>query len=139
MSGGARLSLAQFGVAYGVALVAVTVLDGMWLGLIAGELYKREMGSLLADTVRVAPAAVFYLLYPAAIAYLSLLQEPASWIEAVARSTVLGLAAYGAYNLTGLAILRGFTVKIALIDWLWGGFATAIAGGLAWSATWGRR
>jgi hypothetical protein len=47
---------------------------------------------------------------------------------------VLGLAAYGAYNLTNLAIVRGWPLELSLIDWAWGGIVSALAGRAGWWA-----
>jgi uncharacterized membrane protein len=138
MSAGARLEAGQLALAYGAALVAILVLDGLWLGFVAKDLYKREMGSLMADTFRVAPGLIFYVLYPAALVYLTLLTPPAGWGEALGRGAVLGLAAYGAYDLTNLAIVRDWPLRISLIDWAWGGFIGAAAAAAGYAATWAR-
>ncbi|MEO6362826.1 MAG: DUF2177 family protein [Caldimonas sp.] len=130
--------MAQFGLAYGAALVAIIVLDGLWLGVVSGDLYQREMGTLMADTFRVAPMIVFYLLYPAALVYLAVGVEPAGWGEATLRGAVLGLAAYGAYDLTNLAIVRDWPLKVSLIDLAWGGLLSAAAAASAYAASWAR-
>ncbi|MEP7301973.1 MAG: DUF2177 family protein [Caldimonas sp.] len=135
---GSRMTLAQFGLAYVAVLVAVAVLDAAWLGVLTRELYRREMGSLMADSFRVAPAVLFYLLYPLALVYLVLWHAPSGWGEAVLRSAVLGLAAYGAYNLTNLSVVRDWPVALSLIDWTWGGVVTALAGAAGYWAAWGR-
>jgi len=41
-------------------------------------------------------------------------------LDAALRSAVLGLAAYGAYDLTNLAIVRDWPLRISMIDWAWG-------------------
>lgn len=133
-----RLSAGQFGIAWLAVLAGILVLDGLWLGFVAKDLYKREMGGLLADPVRVAPAVVFYALYPAALVYLALFAQPAGWLEAVLRGAVIGLAAYGAYDLTNLAIVRDWPLKISLIDWVWGGVLGAAAAACGYAATWAR-
>ena len=50
-----------------------------------------------------------------------------------------GLAAYGAYDLTNLAVVRGWSGPLALADWAWGGIAATVAGAAGYAATWGRR
>jgi uncharacterized membrane protein len=50
----------QFGWAYVVALIAMGVLDTLWLGWLARDFYKSELGTLMADSVRLAPAGLFY-------------------------------------------------------------------------------
>jgi uncharacterized membrane protein len=135
---GARLTAARFGLAYLVVLVVVIVLDAIWLGAVASGFYRREMGSLMADSVRVVPVAGFYLLYPLAFVYLVLFTAPAGPGEALLRSAVFGLAAYGAYDLTCLAIVRGWSLSLGLADWAWGGVAATLAGAAGYAATWGR-
>ena len=135
---GDRLGAGQFGLAYAAALVVILVLDGLWLGFVSKDLYKREMGSLMAETFRVAPMVLFYALYPAALVYLTVGNAPTGWAEAIVRGVVLGLAAYGAYDLTNLAIIRDWPVKISVIDMAWGGFISAAATAGAYAATWAR-
>ena len=74
-----RLSAGAFGVAYAAALATLLVLDGVWLGVVARDLYQREMGTLLADSVKLAPAAAFYLLYPLALVFLTMASPPSGW------------------------------------------------------------
>jgi uncharacterized membrane protein len=42
----------------------------------------------------------------------------------------VGLLAYGTYDLTNLAVIEGYTLRIALIDLAWGTFLTAITAGV---------
>ena len=50
--------------AYLVTLVLFLVLDGIWLGVVAGGHYRSQMGALLAERFNLPAAAAFYLLYP---------------------------------------------------------------------------
>lgn len=127
-----RLTLQQFGAAYGAALLAMMVLDGLWLGVIAMPFYKQEIGPLMLDTPKWLPAALFYVFYPLGLVFLALYMPPASMAEAVLRCAVVGLVAYGVYDLSNLATLRGWSVKIAVVDMLWGTFASGVAGALAY-------
>ncbi|MEO8836785.1 MAG: DUF2177 family protein [Caldimonas sp.] len=136
--GGARLGGGQLAIAYAAALVATLVLDGLWLGFVAKDLYRREMGALMAESVRVVPGVVFYVLFPAALVYLTLLTQPHGWGEAIVRGVVLGLAAYGAYDLTNLAIVRGWPLSISMIDWAWGAVIGGAGAAAGYAATWAR-
>ena len=127
-----RLTLTEFGLAYLATLVALAVLDGVWLGWLARDFYKREIGDLLAESVRLGPAALFYLLYPLGLTYLALQPPPPTAIEAALRCAVVGLVAYGTYDLTNLATLRGWSMRISFADMAWGTFASALAGTIAW-------
>ena len=132
-----RLTLMQLSAAYGVALVVMAVLDGAWLGWLAKDFYKAQLGPLMTDSVRIAPAALYYLFYPAAIVYLAALPA-ASTGEAVLRSALLGLTAFGVYDLTNYSILRGYTLQMTVVDMAWGTFASAVGGTAAYAAVIGR-
>lgn len=126
-----RLTLMQFFAAYAVALVVMGALDGIWLGWLAKSFYREQLGSLMTDSVRLVPAAIYYFGFPLVIVYLALTPS-ASFGEAVLRSAVLGLAAFGVYDLTNLATLRGYTVLMTVVDMAWGTFATALGGAAAY-------
>jgi uncharacterized membrane protein len=127
-----RPNRARIIAAYAVALLILCLLDALWLGWIARDFYKQQLGTLMTDNVRVVPAALYYLLYPAVVVYLALTPPARSTANAAMRSAVLGLAAFGVYDLTNLAILRGYSMTIATVDMAWGGFATALAGTAAY-------
>ena len=120
--------------AYGAALLAMAVLDGLWLGVLAKAFYQRELGPLMADPVRLLPAAVFYFGYPAGLVALALAPQPGTLGLALLRSALVGLLAYGTYDMTNLATLKGFGGQLALVDMAWGMVASALAGGVAWMA-----
>ncbi|MDE2626368.1 MAG: DUF2177 family protein [Burkholderiales bacterium] len=128
-----RLTWPQLFTAYGVTLIAMSLLDALWLGWLARGFYQHEMGALMTDSVRIVPAALYYVMYPAAIVYLALTPAPPRRGVAVLRSAVLGLAAFGVYDLTNLATLRGYSVAMTLVDMAWGTLATALGGGLAYT------
>ena len=127
-----RLSPTQFLLAWVIVLVVMGVGDGVWLGALAKNLYKREMGDLMADPVRVVPAAIFYFAYPVGLVFLALGGAPATLADALLRSAVVGLLAYGTYDLTNLAVIRNFSATLAIVDMAYGTLASALAGGLAW-------
>ena len=135
---GARLEGGQLALAYAAVLVAILLLDGLWLGFVAKDLYRREMGALMAENVRVVPVVLFYLLYPAALVYLALFAQPSGWLEAIVRGAMLGLAAYGAYDLTNLAVVKDWPLKISVIDMVWGAFLSIAAAAAGYAATWAR-
>ena len=124
------LTVLRFAAAWGVALIVMGMLDALWLGWLALDFYKTELGPLMTDSVRVVPAALYYLLYPAAVVALALTPLPGNWRIAALRSGGLGLTAFGVYDLTNLATLRGYTVTMTIVDMTWGMFAT-VAGGVA--------
>jgi uncharacterized membrane protein len=120
-------SWARYAALYAVVFAVLGTLDAAWLGWIATEFYRAELGPLMRETVRIVPAALYYLLYPVAVVVLALTPPPPRARSALIRGAVLGLAAFGVYDLTNLAILQGYSVRMAAVDMAWGGFATALA------------
>ncbi|MFG5408195.1 DUF2177 family protein [Piscinibacter sakaiensis] len=133
-----RRPTARRGAWYLGALLVLGLLDALWLGLLSRDFYQREVGHLLAADVNVPPAVIFYLLYPVGVVVLGLATDGAGLRRVVARSAVLGLVAYGAYDLTNLATLQGWSTAMTVVDMAWGTFITAAMGAGAWLAS-GRR
>lgn len=122
---------AQFVAMYVVALIVLGALDGVWLGWLAKDFYKSEMGQLMADSPRLIPAAIFYLAYPVGLAYFalgSMSDTDASAAQGFMRSAAFGLIAYGTYDLTNMSVIREFSVRLALADMVWGTLASGVAG-----------
>lgn len=120
---------------YFVALLVMGVLDALWLGVLAKDFYRQEMGALMAEQVRWAPALAFYFLYPAALVALALFPAGQPLGMQIARAALVGLTAYGVYDLTNLATLRQWPLRLAIVDTAWGTFASTLAGGVAaWAA-----
>ncbi|TAK80879.1 MAG: DUF2177 family protein [Aquabacterium sp.] len=120
--------------AYVAALLVVGLLDALWLGWLMRDFYRREFGDLMAPSVRMLPALLFYLGYPLGILALSLHPQPSTMAEAAWRGAALGLVAYGVYDLTNLATLRGWSLRLAMVDVLWGVAVSCAAATAAWLA-----
>ncbi len=110
--------------AYAAALVTLLVLDAVWLGTMVPALYRPALAHLLAPAPALLPAGLFYLLYAAGVVGLAV--RPA-WPAAAARGALLGLVAYGTYDLTSAATLRDWPVVITLADMAWGVVITTAA------------
>ncbi len=114
-------------------LLCFAVLDGIWLGLLAGDWYRSEMASLLREQVVTWPWALFYLLYAGVIFVLAVVaNRDKPLYYAGIDGALLGLASYGAYNLTNYSLIEGFSLTLALIDWCWGIFVTGMCAMAGW-------
>ncbi|MFW9080955.1 DUF2177 family protein [Pseudomonas sp. P2757] len=113
-------------IAYVATLAAFLMLDGLWLGILMAPTYRELLGPLMLEKPLLVPAAVFYCLY--VLGCLMFVVLPAlTWQSAARMGALLGLVAYGTYDLTNWATLRGWSVQVSLMDWAWGTFATAAA------------
>ena len=116
-------------IAYAATAVVFLALDAAWLTTMADRLYRPELGRLMLDRPEVAPAAAFYLLYVVGVVVFAVLPglESGRWTTALGLGALLGLVAYGAYDLTNQATLRGWSWRVTLADLCWGTFVTAVA------------
>ena len=119
----------RFVVAYLVTGVVFLGLDALWLSQVALGLYRREIGGLLLDQPNLPVAGLFYLLFVAGIVLLVV--QPASanggWLAALWMGALLGLVAYGTYDITNLSTLKGWSLTTTLADLAWGTVLTAVS------------
>lgn len=113
-------------IAYVATLLAFLLLDGLWLGVLMAPTYRELLGSLMLEKPLLVPAAVFYCLYVFGCVVFVVLPS-LTWQRAARFGALLGLVAYGTYDLTNWATLRGWSAQVSLMDWAWGTFATALA------------
>ena len=122
-----ELSVSIVGLSYALTAGVFLALDFFWLGWGAKELYQRHIGSLLKDHVNWPAAAMFYLIYIGGIQVFVIL--PALMTEhglgvAAIRGGLLGFFAYSTFDLTCLALVRGWSATVALVDIIWGTLLT---------------
>ena len=109
-------------VPYLIALVLFLAIDAVWLGGIAKDFFASEMGSLLREKPNLGIAALFYLFYVAGLVYFAIQPGFAAqsfWLAAL-NGAFIGFLAYGTYDITNLAVLEGYTAKLAAVDITWG-------------------
>jgi len=44
---------------------------------------------------------------------------------------VFGFVAYGTYNLTNMATLKGWSANVVIVDMIWGGILTGVSASLS--------
>lgn len=114
-------------------LLTFGVLDAIWLGWVASDTYQTQMQGLLREEFITWPWVVFYLMYGCVTFVLAIVpNREKPWFYASIDGALLGLASYGAYNLTNYSIIEGFTLSIMLTDWVWGIFLTSASATAGW-------
>ena len=118
-----------YGIAYIATGLVFLAMDAIWLTVAAQRLYRPLMGDMLVDGFRLAPAALFYLIYIAGIVVFAIAPALASdrWMTASSYGAFLGLFAYATYDLTNQATLKNWPVIVTIADLCWGTFLTAVA------------
>lgn len=119
----------RYGLVYLATAVPLLVMDYIWLNFAASRIYRPQLGSLLLDNPNLVVAAGFYLVYSLAVVILVVLPAlgQGNWALALGLGAVLGIAAYGTYDITNLATLRGWSVLVTVVDIAWGMTVTALA------------
>ena len=112
---------------YAVALPIFLAIDMVWLGLIAKNFYRQQIGFLMKSDVNWIAAIFFYLLFIAGLILFVI--EPAlekkSWLNAILLGALFGLVTYATYDLTNLATIKNWPMLVTIIDLIWGSFVTA--------------
>ena len=115
---------------YLVAAAVFVLLDLVWLGFVANDLYKKILGDLVADKPNPAAAVAFYAIFLFGLLYFVI--HPAidegSFTKAIVNGALFGLITYATWDLTNLAVIEGFPAKIVPIDMAWG---TVLASGVS--------
>ncbi|NVK54173.1 MAG: DUF2177 family protein [Alteromonadaceae bacterium] len=130
-------NIIRFSLSIAVSMLAILVcfgiLDALWLGWIARDWYQAEMNDLLRAHFIMWPWLVFYVTYGGVVFVLAVVANRDKPIYyAAIDGALLGLASYGAYNLTNYSIIEGFTLFIMMIDWIWGTCLTAASASCGW-------
>lgn len=116
-------------IAYISTAVVFFALDYLWLTRIAIGFYREQIGSLMLASPNFAAAGVFYLFYVVGVVYFAVMPavSAGSLVTALINGALLGLLAYGTYDMTNLATLKGWSLPMSLVDMAWGAFLTATA------------
>ncbi|PXW89785.1 putative membrane protein [Streptohalobacillus salinus] len=107
---------------YLITLVAFFLVDILWLGVVAKNLYKEEIGFIMKAKPNWVAAIIFYLIFILGLVFFVILPalESQSIVDALLRGMFFGFVTYSTYDLTNLATLENWPIKITIIDLIWG-------------------
>ncbi len=115
-------------------LITLIAIDLVWLLGIAKNLYRNEMGDLMASDPKLIAGLAFYLLYALGVCIFVIIPalSKQSLLYALQYGALFGFFCYMTYDLTNLAVIRDFPTRLAFMDIAWGSFVTALSAGLAY-------
>jgi len=127
-----RRAVLQWIILWIAAAVLFLIIDMVWLLWLGRGFYVSEIGDLLRQPPNLGAAGAFYVLYVTGLMIMVIwpVVQAQSVPQAVLFGALLGLVAYGTYDLTNLAVMKGFTTKIAIIDMIWGTVLTGTVAAL---------
>jgi uncharacterized membrane protein len=115
-------------IAYGATLVVLLALDMVWLRFAGDIFFRPAVGPVLTDRPNLAAAALFYLFFSAGLVFFAVMPAAKQGVAtALVNGAFLGFLAYMTFDLTALAILKGWSVTVSLIDISWGTFVSGVA------------
>ena len=107
---------------YAIALPVFIAIDMVWLGLVAKDFYRAQIGALMKSDVNWLAAIIFYLLFIAGLVVfvISPAVEKNSWWHALLLGALFGLVCYATYDLTNLAVAKDWPLLVTIVDLVWG-------------------
>ena len=98
------------------------IIDLVWLGVVAKKFYRENLGFILSPNVNWPAAICFYLIYIAGILLFGVLPalEKDSLAKALLWGGLYGFFTYATYDLTNMALIEGWPLKIVVVDIAWG-------------------
>jgi uncharacterized membrane protein len=119
--------MATYLAAYFSALITFLVVDAVWLATMAARLYRPILGDILAASINITPAVLFYLIFPIGLVIFAILPalKSARFSTALTYGALFGFFTYATYDLTNHATLRNWTWQITLLDIAWGSLLAA--------------
>ena len=115
-------------ISYLLTFIVFLMVDLLWLGIIAKNLYQKYLGDFLSDKVNWTAAFIFYLIYVAGVLIFAVYPavNKGSVLNAILLGALFGIITYATYDLTNLATLKGWPLPIVFIDILWGAVLSSI-------------
>jgi uncharacterized membrane protein len=115
-------------ISYLLTALVFFAIDLTWLGLVAKDMYNRNIGHLMSNQVKWVAAGVFYLAFIVGILVFAVYPsvDRDSLLRAVVLGTLFGFFTYSTYDLTNLATLKDWPVSVTLVDIAWGMVLTSV-------------
>lgn len=107
---------------YLIALPVFLALDMFWLGLVARNFYRSQLGFLMRPDINWPAALIFYALFIVGLVVFVIAPavEKESWMQVLALGALFGLISYATYDLTNLATIKDWPIAVTLVDLAWG-------------------
>ena len=97
-------------------------IDLIWLGVVAKNFYQNNLSAFLSPNVNWPAALAFYFMYIAGIILFAV--KPGLDAQSIGKAALwgalFGFFTYATYDLTNLATLRDWPLKVVFVDIAWG-------------------
>ena len=112
---------------YLIALPVFFAIDMLWLGLVAKDFYRGQIGFLMKSDINWTAAIIFYLLFIVGLVIFVITPaiDKGSWKHALLFGALFGFITYATYDLTNLATLKDWPLLVTMVDLVWGAVLAA--------------
>ena len=126
-------TMIRLGVPWIAGLVALILLDFLWIGLVASGLYRAQIGYLLnivdgRMTVNV-PAAIAtwaVIVTGVQIFVVPRVSQTGPITSFLLWGALFGLIVYAVYDLTNYAVIKNWPLTVTIVDIIWGAFVCSM-------------
>ena len=109
-----------------LTLLVFLGIDAVWLGLLAKKFYEKELSGF-GRTLNWFPAIVsYFLIVLGLVVFVFPKVKTLDGIWVFLWGAVYGLIVYGVYDLVNLSTLVNWTLKMTVVDMLWGAFVCGV-------------
>lgn len=110
-----------------IALPVFFAIDMVWLGLVAKDFYRGQIGTLMKSDLNWTAALIFYLIFIVGLVVfvISPAVEKGSWTHALLFGALFGIVCYATYDLTNLAVAKDWPLLVTIVDLVWGAVLAA--------------
>jgi uncharacterized membrane protein len=107
---------------YAIALPVFFAIDMIWLGIVAKNFYRAQIGTLMKSDINWTAAIIFYLIFIAGLIVFVIApaMEKSSWTHALLFGALFGFVCYATYDLTNLAVTKDWPLLVTIVDLVWG-------------------
>lgn len=121
--------------AFAAALVSLVILDGLWLGVIAADFYRRSLAPIarMADGGLDPIWPIAALVYPVIALGITVfvVSRAATPRDALLYGALFGALTFAVYDLTNHSTLREWRAAMTIVDICWGAVSCGTASWVA--------
>ncbi len=116
-----------------VPTIVILAMDAFWLGLVAKKFYSTHLRPIMLGQTHLIYAAISYFMFITGLIAYAILPalEKSSKTHPFVAGAFFGFVMYGLYNFTNLSTVKGWSLKVAIVDTLWGTFLGAMGAFIA--------
>lgn len=110
-------------------MLVMFVLDIIWLSLLAKPMYQQGIGHLMAGQPNLIFAAIFYMVFVFGLMWFAVApnRQDKGLKSTFIAAAIFGFFVYASYDLTNLALLKDWPLRLSIVDITWGTLLSGVS------------